>query len=110
MTGWRVPLLGAVAAMLAGPVPSALADPWKNESGHGRRERQYDRRSDRDYGRHRGEERRWAEQRRREDSRRWEYERRREHDRRGGDYSRDDRSRGGLQVPAEILGQLLGGR
>ncbi|WP_156963426.1 hypothetical protein [Muricoccus aerilatus] len=110
MARWSVLLPGSLAAVLAGPVPSGLADPWKDESGNGRRERHYDRRSDRDYGRFRGDDRRRAEPRRGEASRCWEYERRRDYDRRRDDFSRDDHRRGALDALAEILGQLLGGR
>lgn len=58
-------LLALAGAFLAAPVSFAMADPWKVESGHGRRGRDWDRR----------DERRWSERERR-DERRWRHEQR----------------------------------
>jgi hypothetical protein len=71
MRGRLLPLYGFIAALAAAlPAAPAAADPWKDESGHGRREREY--RGDRGRDEHRGE--RW----------RGRGEHRGDHDRRGG--------------------------
>jgi hypothetical protein len=64
---WKNILLGCILAGLVPLSSPALADPWKNESGHGSR------------GSH--DERRWSHNRDREEYRRWVEERRRERER-----------------------------
>lgn len=98
----RLLLLAITGAFLTAPLSSAVADPWKDESGHSRYERRWDRH----------EERRWHERERRverhwrheERARRAEYERRRAYEQ-----GRQDGYRDGVhRNPAEVLGQLFG--
>jgi hypothetical protein len=80
MNKCRVALLGCLIVGLSSPLSLALADPWKDESGHGRRGREWrddDRRSDYErLRRHR--ERHWEAERRREEAHRraWARDRR----------------------------------
>jgi hypothetical protein len=98
---------GLLALLGAMPLATATADPWKNESGHGRREREY--RADRDRG-HRDDRRdeRWQGDRRDWDHRGgWDQRRDGERrgdpdDRRGYGYAPPPIPRGHLPPPGEV--------
>lgn len=89
-------VLAMTGLILACPLSSALADPWKNESGHGRRSEHHgDRRwSERGHGNHREQYRERAE-----NDRRRVYEQGRE------DGSRDAARRNPLGAIGQILGR-----
>jgi hypothetical protein len=96
-------LLGCMAATLGVAAPAALADPWKDESGHGRRGWNHERRGDdRHWREHRrddnGRRRHWSEQR-------WEHDRR-EYDPRWDHERRGDYRRGSQDVLGEVLNLL----
>ncbi|EHL95437.1 hypothetical protein HMPREF9946_05221 [Acetobacteraceae bacterium AT-5844] len=92
----RLLLLAITGAFLSAPLASAMADPWRDESGHGRYERRWERHEDR----------RWRERERRAE-RHWRHEERER--RRAYEQGRRDGYRQGAESnPLEILGQLFG--
>jgi len=102
MKAIRTLLLASMAVIFAAPMTAALADPWKDESGHGRYEHRYERHEHR----RDAERARWERERRRdyERERRAEFERRRAYEQGREDGYREAAPRN----PVDLLGGILG--
>jgi flagellar biosynthesis/type III secretory pathway protein FliH len=102
MKATKLLLLALTGALLATPLSSALADPWRHGDGDGRYERRWERH----------EERRWrAHERRAERAWRQEQRERRAASERYRAYEQgraDGYQQGAQQNPVAVLGQLLG--
>ncbi|MBC9178657.1 hypothetical protein [Pseudoroseomonas ludipueritiae] len=100
MKAKKLLLLAVTGAFLVAPLTSAMADPWKDESGHGRYERRWERHEERRWReRERRAERHWRHEQR---ERRAEYERHRAYEQGRRDGYRDSANRN----PLEAIGQL----